>query len=351
MADTPSSDKDQTAEPPAPEVLKPQADGEAQSAEESASAPSPAASKPGKRLRHGTYRPSHKATFIGLAVVVVILAVNAAIIGFVLKGKSSTNSQANQGQVTISQAALDKLGVSRSPVDPSGVELVVNPNARFNGKLQVGGDVSVAGQLILNSKFTASDANLTQLEAGNTSLSQLNVNGDSTLSNLTLRKDLTIAGALRLQGLATFSQLVTVNNSLNVSGNLAVGGVLSANGFHTSSLTVDSTVIIGGHVITQGSAPGVSAGPAVGSNGTVSISGNDASGTVAVNTGVGAGNGILANITFRNKYSNIPHVVISVIGSGAGSVYIYRNSTGFSIGVNNALSAGIGYAFDYIVEQ
>jgi len=350
VANTPSPEtKDQITEPPAPEVLKPQAD-EAPQETEAASSAALATLKASKRARHITYRPSHKATFIGLAVVVAILSVNAGVIAFVLKAQSKAKTASSQGQVTISQGVLDKLGVNRSSVTDAGVELVVNPAARFNGKVQLGGDVSIAGQLKLNNKITASSANLTQLEAGNTSLSQLNVNGNGTMTTLNLRSDLNVAGLTRLQGAVTLSQLLTVNNNVNVSGSMAVGGVLSVNVFHAGSLLSDTNITIGGHVITRGNAPRVGAGPGVGSNGTVSISGNDASGTVAVNTGTGAGNGIVANITFRTLYGNTPHVVVTAIGSGVDSVYVNRSASGFSIGVNGALAPG-GHAFDYIVEE
>lgn len=352
MADTPPSpeSKNQTTEPPAPEELKTQA--EAASAVSSSTAPAGpvAAPKASKQLRRGTYRPSHKATFIGLAVVLAILAVNAGIIAFVIKGQAKNKNQASQGQVTLSPSVLNKLGVSRNSVGDLGLELVVGPDSRFNGTVKVGGDVSIAGQLKLNSKFSATDASLTTLQAGKTSLQDLSVNGDATISTLNLRKDLNVAGLTRLQGPVTISQLLTVNNNVNVSGSLSVGGTLAVNALHVSSFTADSTVTIGGHIITRGSAPGVGPGPAVGSNGTVSISGNDASGTVAVNIGVGAGSGILANVAFRSQYGNIPHVVITAVGGGVGSVYVNRSVGGFSIGVNGALAPG-GYAFDYIVEQ
>jgi hypothetical protein len=341
MADAPS-DKDKTTEPPAPEVLKPQDDGEAQAAEPSASAASSAAPTPGKRPHRGSYRPSHKATFIGLAVVVIILAVNAGIIAFVLKSQSKKDD-VSKGQVTVSQAALDKLGVNRSPVGDSGIALTVNPNARFNGNLQVGGDVTIAGKLQLNGEFSAANATFTKLQAGDTSLAKLNVNGDGTISSLALRKDLTVAGTTRLQGATTFSQLVTVNNNLNVAGSLSVGGALAVGAFQVGNLTLT------GHVISVGSAPSITAGPGVGSNGTVSISGNDMAGSVAVNTGVGATGGIVANITFRSAYGTTPHVLITPIGVGL-IVYVNRSATGFSIGVNGSLPPG-GYAFDYLVEQ
>lgn len=330
--------KDQTAETPEPEVLAPRTDDVSLAAETPPPPPSP--TKPGRRRR--TFRPSHKATFIGLAVVAVVLAINAGIIAFVLKGQAKTKGL-DQGQVSISQGVLDKLGVNRSSIGDTGIELVVGPNARFDGRVKVGGDVSVAGQLKLSNKFSAPDASLAQLEAGNTAVSALNVNGDGTVSNLNLRNNLLVTGTTHLQGAVTVSQLLTVNNSLNVSGNLSVGGALSVGTLNIFNLN------IGGHLTTSGSAPNIGPGNCVGANGTVSISGNDAAGTVAVNTGTGACSGTLANVAFHNHYATTPHVVITPVGRALDNFFITRTSSGFTINGSPASSAG--YAFDYIVEQ
>ena len=346
MATRPSFESN---EPPAPEVLRSQSDdGGGETPDEAPSVS--VAKKIRKQLRHGTYRPSHKATFVGLSVVIGILAINAGIIAFVVNSQADTKSSGIQNEVTISPEALDKLGVNRTSIGNAGTELVVGPNSRFGGTLTVASDVSIGGQLNLNSKFSATDASLAKLEAGNTSLAELNVNGSATITNLNLRKDMSIVGITRLQGPVTISQLLTVNNNVNIAGNLAVGGTLSARAFQANSLVSGSTLTIGGHIITLGNAPRIGGGQALGSNGTVSISGNDASGTVAANIGTGAGNGIIASVSFRTQYSSTPHVVVTAVGAGVGSVYVNRNTAGFSIGVNGALSPG-GYAFDYIVMQ
>lgn len=346
---TPTSVKNKTTDPPAPEILKAQVDNTDSSDNDS--------TKESSRVnvtltpRHAVYRPSHKATFIGIAVVIVILAINAGVITYLMISQGKIDSNANQSEVTLSPEVLDNLGVSRNTVGNSGTELIVNPNSSFKGKMTVAGDVSIAGQLKLNSKFSANDASLTKLEAGDTSLSQLSVNGDGTLTNLNLRNDLSVAGSTRLQGPVTLSQLLTINNSVNISGNLAVGGTLSVRGFQASSLVSDTTLTIGGHVITRGSAPGLSRGPVLNSVDTISSSGNDASGTIALNVGAsGIGAGIVANVTFVNPYSTTPHVMVTAVGRGLGDVYVNRSATGFSVGVNNAVSVG-GYAIDYIVMQ
>lgn len=292
--------------------------------------------------RRAAYRPSHKGTFIGLSVVAIILAANAGIIAFVMRNQATADDARIKNGVTISAETLNKLGVSRDPVGGAETELIVGPNATFKGNVQMGGSLQVAGSLILNSRFTASEAAFTKLQSGDTQLQQLNVNGDATISTLNLRKDIQVAGATKLSGPLTVNQLTTINNNMNVAGNLAVGGSLSVRNFQVSNLTV------AGHLISSGGTPAVSAGGGVGSNGTVSISGNDTSGTVSVNTGSGAGNGLLASISFATKYATTPHVVVSPVGRSVPGLYLNRTSAGFTISADGALPPG-GYAFDYVV--
>jgi cytoskeletal protein CcmA (bactofilin family) len=346
MGDSPSSAPDKpAAETPSPEVLQPQTDNESEPPASETTKPTGPGTQPSPaKPRRITYRPSHKATFIGLGVVVAILVVNAGILFFLMRGQDSSESQKKREEVSISTETLEKLGVNRSPVGNLGTELVVGPDSRFNGKVTVSSDVDVAGQLRLNNKLSAVDATMNKLQAGDASVAKLTISGEGTASSLNLRNELNVIGAVRLQG------PVSINNSLNVAGNLTVGGALFASTFQANSLTSGSTLTIGGHIVTRGSVPSVSGGSGLGSNGNVTISGNDAAGTVAVNVGTGATGGTLATVTFRSAYGAIPHVVITPVGRAANSVYITRSATGFSIHANSGLSAG-GYGFDYIVIQ
>lgn len=337
-----TEDKNEPSEQPKPEVLHPKADTNSTDSEVKAN---PGASKIPAHARHALYRPSHKATFIGLGVVVLIMAANIGVIVFLMKSNNEQQTDLTKGEVTLSSGVLDSLGVSRNSVGSSGTQLTINPNTIFGGNISVGSDVNIAGQLKLNSKLSATSASLTKLEAGETSISNLNVSGDGTLSNLNLRKDLIVVGSTKLQGAVTIGQLLTVYNNVNVSGSLSVGGTLSMGAFQTN------TLVVGGHITTRGSAPAVSSGSAVGANGTVSISGNDVAGTVAVNFGTSGGNGIVAYVTFVTPFQTTPKIVITAVGHITGSYYIGgRTSTGFSIGVNGAVAPG-GYGFDYIVMQ
>ncbi len=326
---------------PKPEELKPVEAPASQSA-----APS---MKSGYKSRRIAYRPTKRATFIGIAVIIGLLVALSVGLFFLVRGQGGLQSALFGDQVVIDPGSLESLGVSRNQVSTQGAELIIGPSTRFNGKVQLGGDVSVAGQLQLNNALSASSANLGNVQAANVSLGQFTASGNGTVGTLNARQDLNVAGTTRLQGPVAIGQLLTVNNNLNVAGNVAVGGTLSVRNFQASSLTSDTTLTIGGHVITRGAAPGVSAGGAVGSNGTVSISGNDASGTVAVNTGTGAGNGIVAQVSFTRAYSSTPHVVITPVGIGV-KFFVNRSPSGFSIGVSEGMPPG-GFAFDYIVMQ
>lgn len=340
-----SEDKTGDSNAPAPEVLSVQGD-------EPASMPASSGStsdKPKKAFKRTTYRPSHKATFIGLAVVAGILALNGAIVMWLVNAQQAASAEEAKETVTLSAKTLDSLGVSRNPVGNLGAELTIGPETTFNGKVTMGSSLSVGGKLELKGDFNAASGNFGKLQAGETALQQLNVNGDATITNVNVRTNLAVAGNTTLQGPVTMAQLLTINNSLNVAGNVAVGGTLSARNFQANSLTSGTTLTVGGHIITNGAAPNVGQGGAVGSNGTVSISGNDAAGTVAVNTGTGAGNGLLAQISFKNQYGNIPKVVVTPV-SGYVAVYTTRSIGGFNIYAASAMPPG-GYAFDYIVMQ
>lgn len=324
---------------PQPEELKPRT-------ADSASAAPPVNPKEHSKLIKRNFRPSHKATLLGIGAVMLILLINALIIMLVLKKQAKNDNLASKGQVTISASDLSQLGINRGSVGSSGVQLTVAPDAQFKGKLSVGGNASVSGTLTLNNKLSATNASITNLDAGKVSLAQLQVNGDGTLNTLNLRKDLAVAGVTQLQGSVTIGQLLTVNNNLNVLGNLSIGGTFSA-----KSLASNSTLSVGGHIITSGSTPGIGrGGSALGSNGTVSISGNDAAGTITVNIGVGAVAGTLANIAFHNLYGGSPKVVITPVGVGANFYLTNLTTGGFSVAVDSALPPG-GYQLNYIVFQ
>ncbi len=301
------------------------------------------------KRRRMTYRPSHKATFVGLAVISVFLLANVAGLWFLLRSQADTQEQLVNNGVTLSTDTLSQLGVNRDSVGEAS-ELTIGPDTTFRSGVTIGNDVSIGGSLQLNSDFVTGSAKITNLQAGETQLESLNVNGDGTITTLNLRNDLNVVGTTRLQGQAIFSQLVTVNNNVNIAGNLSVGGIFAAKSFEASTLTAGQQLTVGGHIVTSGSGPTFAQGSALGSGGTASANGTDAAGTISVNVGTGAGTGLIGTVTFNRAYAAMPSVVVSPIGTPMPGLYVNRTTTGFSVSTTSALPVG-SYAIDFIVMQ
>ena len=304
-----------------------------------------------KRHRLSAYRPTHKATFIGLGVVVGILAINAAVLGFLLKKESANSKALNTHGVSISPGVLSKLGVNDSQIGNSNEKLTVDPAAQFNSTLTVGGDVSIGGQLHLNSTLNATSANLSQLQAGATTVNSININGAATASTLSVRNNVAVNGAAIFNNDLTVGQLLSVDSSAAVSNNLSVGGQLSASSIAGGSLVVSGSVTFGGHVITSGGTPSISVSSALGSNGSASVYGDDSAGTINMSVGASPSGNKALHLSFHALYEVTPVVVISPLGN-YGEFYVSNVTTsGFDIDVGASLLAGQGYDVNYIVEQ
>lgn len=304
------------------------------------------APKKARIFKRGSYRPNRRATIIGLAIVGLVLAANIGIVMFIMRSQAEAEQKA-RSEVTLSSETLDSLGVNRTAVGNEGAKLTVGPDSTFNGTVTIAKDVSVGGQLQLNSTFTASQANIAKLQAGETAMEALTVNGDISADSLLLRSELTVPGTTRLNGPVTMTQLLTVNNNLNVTGSLSVGGSLSVSNFQARSLTSDSTLTIGGHIVTRGAAPGVSGGGGLGQSGTATLSGSDSAGTISLGVGMGGGSGLLCEVSFTSNYGATPHIVVTPVGRYI-NLYINRTAAGFQVYTEGAIPPG-GYALDYIV--
>jgi hypothetical protein len=298
------------------------------------------------------YRPTHKATFIGIGVVILILGFNALLIGYLLKNENSNSKAISDHGVSISSATLSKLGVNNTQIGNSNEKLTINPAAQFNSYLTVSGNVSIAGQLHLNSTLNATSANLNQLQAGNTTVNSLNISGATTATTLSVRNNLAVNGAAIFQNDVTIGQLLSVDNNAAISNNLSVGGQISANSIAGNSLTVAGILTLGSHVITSGPTPSVSIGTALGGYGSASVYGNDTSGTINIAVGSNpSGGALVVHLAFHSAYSAIPVVVISPMGNYAQFYVSNVSTSGFDVNVGAALSAGSGYQINYIVEQ
>jgi hypothetical protein len=124
-----------------------------------------------------------------------------------------------------------------------------------------------------------------------------------------------------------------------------------------TALVVSTNLTVNGHIITGGSAPGIAAGAAACTSPTVSVVGDDTSGTVTVTTGSGcAGGGTLATITFANAYAAAPRVILtpgSPISQTLGA-YVDDSTVSpakFDLGTNTTPSDATTYKWNYWVAQ
>jgi cytoskeletal protein CcmA (bactofilin family) len=263
-------------------------------------------------------------------LLLILLLLVAGVIAFVSFKKTQESAvKVNLGTEPLSQEALNQLKQSDVRVGEPKQTLTVEANAIFTGKVFIKDDLEVAGKLKIGGPIDISDVAVT----GSSNFDQLEVNSIGVANNATIQGQL------------------TVQKSLNVAGSLSVGGLLSAAQLNISNLQVSGTLSISGHIDAGGGTPGKISGGALGSGGTSSISGSDTAGTVSINTGSGAGAGCFATVVFTKAFSGTPHVVITPVGSPAGSLnyYINRSSANFSICTTNTPPSGKNFAFDYIV--
>ncbi len=163
---------------------------------------------------------------------------------------------------------------------------------------------------------------------------------------------------------ATFGSLEVTGSaliaSLNVSGtatinNLVVTGLAQVEQLKVTGLTEVADIIVGGHIITAGSAPQIEALTAAGNGATVTVEGNDISGTITIVTGsTGLSEGDLIKLIFDKPYQKPPHVIISPNGSLSAKLQAYLSGYDdehFYLGANFTPEANKTYKFQYFVTQ
>lgn len=204
------------------------------------------------------------------------------------------------------------------------------------------GDWAIYNVSTQNNYFAgALGINTTTNSAGNLAVVQI-ANGDTVFYGKRTTDSSPTGNFLQLQN-ASNVDLATID----ISGNLTV-----KSGTFTGTLTVN------GHVIT-GNSTGtttVAANTAVcGTGCTVTISGNDTSGLITVNTGTGVTAGTLGTVTFGSAYGATPKVIITpetVPASSTFPQYYYgSNTTTFDLKAYTALTDSKTYKFSYHIEQ
>jgi hypothetical protein len=297
----------------------------------------PQSGPPGQKMNLGSAWNSlrKRANAVGsIFALFSFLVVGGAVSGYYWAKAHTPKPQTKEPAIsTLSQDEINKLNQVGANLGTAGQTLNIGANSLFRGKVDVGGNLTIGGQLNANGPVT---------------LSSLNITGSTAATGLIVGSD------LKVTGISTFDKGISVNGLAAINGGLNVTGTASINALNAATIAVRTISISGpltiGHLATQGPAPGI-VGGTVGSGGTVSISGNDTAGTININTGTGPG-GVLASVTFRAAYPGAVHVQITPLSGGAASAgaYVTRTGGGFQIHANTPPS-GQTLSFDYLVIQ
>lgn len=260
----------------------------------------------------------------------LILIVGAGIL--ILTFKGSKGGQGNNNKVSsLTDSQLATLQGSTTVVGSAKQTLDVQSGSIFEGPILARNNIDVAGNIKVGGKL---------------SLPSLNVSGGSTLAGVQVGNDLKVAGAVDIQG------QLTLHKGLSVAGTTSFGN-LSANVLSATSLQLNGDLLTNRHIVTSGNNLSKTSGSALGRGGTASVNGNDTAGTININTGSSPAAGLFISVTFVHAFSSTPHVIITPVGSAAGSIdyYVNRSSSGFLVGTSSAPPAGKSFAFDYFVIQ
>lgn len=264
--------------------------------------------------------------YLLLFVLVLVIAIGS-VVSLTIKGKKDALKIIASQNLT--QDELKQLANTDVSVGEPRQILTVQANAVFAGSALIRGALEVAGTLKLG---------------GDLSLADLTVNGTAKMSDASAN-NLTVGNNLSIQG------TLTLNGGISVGGQSNFNGGIVASSVTTGALQLNGDLRLTHHIVAGGTIPGISKGTAVGGGGTVSLSGSDTAGSIAINTGTSPPAGCFATITFSVPYSTTPHVVVTPIGTAAAglSYYITRTTSGFIVCSTNSAPAGESFGYDYIV--
>ncbi len=268
---------------------------------------------------------------VNIYLLLFLLVIVVVVVIFVVLYLNSRKEPDPQTTQELTQQTLNEIATGDARVGDPKYVLSIQSDAVFAGNALVRGDLSVAGAVQLGQGL---------------SVSGLTVTGNGNIATLQ-------ANSLNVSGDAAVQGRLSAGGSLSIGGSANVGGTLTAAQITTGSLTLagNGTLTINNHLNAAGPAPNRSNGSALGSGGSSSVSGSDLAGTIAINTGGSPSSGCFATVNFVQSYNGTPQVIVTPVGSVAGSLqyYVNRSSNNFSICSANAAPGGQSFAFDYFV--
>jgi hypothetical protein len=166
---------------------------------------------------------------------------------------------------------------------------------------------------------------------------------------------------LQITGSALFGSDVTIAGNLNVTGptqlsSLTVTGTTTLTSLTVSGNTTLATLTVNGHIITGGVAPTLVAEAGAGSTASISVVGNDTSGTITIVAGTQPTSELIATLTFDKPFTTIPHVTLTPANRDSAQAGVYYDesaTTTISTGLytTQPLQVGSTYKFSYLIVQ
>lgn len=294
-----------------------------------ATEPAPQKSK-GVKLPGALQKYSHRFNIYLLFFLLILVLAGAIIVIIALSSRETKDPTSIDSNQSLSTDTLKQLSNADATVgDPKQV-LNVQSNAIFAGKVLVRDNLEVAGTIRVG---------------GAVSLPGITVSGESNFDSINVGKGLTVGGDTSVQG------QLNVKKNVAASGGGTFGGPVTAPQISTSTLQLLGDLTLTRHIIAGGATPSRSIGGSVGSGGTASVSGSDTAGFININTGGGPSAGCFITVNFVSRYTSVPRVLITPVGSEAGALtyYVNRSSTSFSVCVATVPPANSSFGFDYFV--
>ncbi|MDB5182128.1 MAG: hypothetical protein JWP13_891 [Candidatus Saccharibacteria bacterium] len=285
--------------------------------------------KKGPKLSGPLRKYGHRFNIYLLFFLLVLVLAGAILVITALASRETKDPSAISTQ-DLSSDTLKQLSNSDATVgDPKQI-LNIQSNAVFAGKVLVRDTLEVAGQLRVG---------------GPLSLPGITVSGQSNFDEMNVNKSLNIGGDASVQG------QLNIRRNIAVSGGGTFGGPLTAPQISVSSLQLLGDLTLTRHITAGGPTPSRSVGNAVGGGGTASVSGSDTAGFVNINTGSSPSAGCFVTVNFATRFNATPRVLITPVGSDAGTItyYVNRSSTSFSICAATVPPANASFGFDYFV--
>ncbi len=296
---------------------------------QAAANPSTAATQQGPKKGSPIKRFFRKVNLYLLIFILLVVVAGALALVNYLNSKKVPDVPSIAAQ-SLTQDALKQLANTDASVGSSSQTLTIQGNAVIAGQTLMRGNLNVAGNFqsgggITGPTITVSGA----ANLGQAQISSLQVAQNAAVQGSTTLRDLNVSGASSFSGPMTASQITVTRLILSGNGSLEIPN----------------------HISFTGPSPSRSPGNALGGGGSVSINGSDTTGTININTGASPSAGCFARISFSQRFTNQPHVIVSPVGNGAGQTqyYVDRDATGFSICTANSAPARQVFAFDYFV--